>query len=766
MRRPMVFAATAFGGGIATAYRADIHQGVWLLCLVTSALSLFVITFSGLPINTMKKGILYCCIFFIGAAYVQWELSRTGPLFERVDKNAEVTGMVTRITQKEEGFQMVVDTSQELVLVSYYGRLDSYRSLAGKTVFLQGEIQLPQSQRNPKCFDYRQYLQACGIRVQMTASAVTISREKGNLLWKTVSEIKGRFEEKLEIYTDKVTKGLLMAMMFGDKSMLDQDLYEDFQKNGTAHILAVSGLHVGILYSVFVYLWRGKKEVFFYSFVLTALLLYTALAEFSPSVVRAAVMVVIHLGAKILHQRYDLLSAAAFTFLFMLCMNPVQLFHTGFQLSFLAIASLGVILPFIGRMYQGVFLSSLAIQAGMLPYTAYVFNYVSLGAFFVNLPVIFLSGILLPGGILLLLCSYGPAVFFQIGAAILQQGCRWLIWINDFFYANGATSFDVTSPPLFFLAAYYGFLFGGVSEKGRILFLRHKWRTLAAGAALILGLSGIGAVSAADGFSRAQLVFVDVGQGDCIHVKTPEGKNYLLDGGGNIRYDVGIKIVKPYLLKNGVKKLDGAFVTHLHEDHYGGIRSLAQQGMVDVIGVYEANRTIEQRLKKETGAEFLYLYKGQRVQLGETVYLDILAPEKKVRADYEKMIKDQEDENASSLIMKLKCGDISVLITGDIDQEGEKRLVDSYKAGGLRSDILKVAHHGSKYSSSDVLLDAVSPQIAVFQVGKNNFGHPAESVIEKYKQRGIMIYRNDSSGAIGVFSKKGGQSISIQKMIE
>ena len=147
--------------------------------------------------------------------------------------------------------------------------------------------------------------------------------------------------------------------------------------------------------------------------------------------------------------------------------------------------------------------------------------------------------------------------------------------------------------------------------------------------------------------------------------------------------------------------------------------------------------------------------------------MDILAPERASGKEYEKLAADEEDENASSLIMKLRWGQVSLLITGDIDQEGERLLLDRYSGSTtLTATILKVAHHGSKYSSSGDFLQAVSPRAAVIQVGKNNFGHPAKAVIEKCGEKDIMVYRNDTSGAIGICLEKGGRGISIQKMIE
>lgn len=769
MRRPMVFAAAAFGSGIGAAFFVKAGVCFWAVP-VTGLLACFLwsLTRKGQD-SWAKRCCLFLCLFLAGGLHLCLFQAQSDPLVKMEGEHVQVRGLVQNISREETGYKLMVRTENSLVLTRYYGAEDGMEELTGRNILCSGTVSLPAGRRNPGCFDYRLYLRSRGIQALITADSIERIEGRESAFLKLTAYIRGNFQRKLETCMDADTRAMTTAMLFGDKTALDQELYEAFQKNGTAHILAVSGLHIGILYGFFAFLWRGKRGSLFHVCAAVLLLFYTALADFSPSVVRAAVMIALHLLSVILCRRYDLLSAAGFTFLLMLLDNPFQLFHTGFQMSFLAVASLGVILPFVRRFYQGIFLSSLVIQAGMLPYTAYMFNYISLGAFFANLPVIFLAGLLLPAGISLIPLSFVSDPLFEAGAELLQLGCELLIRINQLFYAGGSASFDAVSPPIWLLAGYYGLLFWCASEKGRILLMRKK-RTLFWGGAAALVAAGLCLAPLTDqGFSKAAVVFVDVGQGDCIHVRTPRGHNYLFDGGGSVRYDVGRNILKPYLLKNGVKKIDAAFVTHLHEDHYGGIRSLAREGMIERIGVYEANRVIEKQIRKETGTELFFLYKGQTVWLDKDVKLEILAPERRSPEEYERMIEEEEDENASSLIMKLEYQGMSVLITGDIDAQGEGELVEE-SGEKLRSHILKVAHHGSKYSSSEEFLEAVDPALAVFQVGKNNFGHPSEAVIEKCGQKGIMIVRNDTSGAVGIRLKpsgrRGQKRISVQKMIE
>lgn len=763
MRRPVISISLAFGSGIAADYILEADIWLWLILLTASvSVSLFFVI---RPKKRIQGICMVLCIFSAGGIWMQIHQMQQDPLMEYQGRHVTVSGIVRDVSEREHGYNMVVKSGHSLLSVGYYGTLEDCSGLEGEKVTLEGVLSLPQQRRNPGCFDYRLYLRSCGIQLVMTADNVTKQPGQEIPFLKAAAGFRNTFEKKLQGCVEPEFQGIILAMLFGEKTRLDENLYETFQKNGTAHILAVSGLHIGILYGFFSFCWRGYKGCLFYFSAAAVLFFYTALADFSPSVLRAAIMIGIHLMAKILHRRYDLLSAAGFTFSLMLLNNPFQLFHTGFQLSFLAVASLGVILPFAERVYQGIFLSSIVMQAGMLPYSAYVFNYISLGAFFANVPVIFLAGLLLPAGMSLMAAAYLSDVVFSGIAAFLCQGCRLLIWINDCFYAGGNTSYDVISPPVWLLVLYYGLLFFLLSEKGRILFMRKKTGKILTMICFMVCIAISVCQIRDSGFSHSQITFVDVGQGDCIHIRTPEGKNYLVDGGGSTGYQTGKKILKPYLLKNGVRRIDAAFVTHLHEDHYGGIRDLAKEGMIKSIGIYEGNRLMEKKLKQETGAVFFYLHKGQHISLGENVTLDILAPERKNRSAYESLLENGEDENSMSLILKLSYNGISLLITGDIDTEGESQLLQKNR-GQLKCDILKVAHHGSRYSTSDAFLEAVSPDIAVFQVGKNNFGHPSQSVIEKCRQKGIMILRNDTSGAIGLYTQKESSGIVIEKMLE
>lgn len=748
MRRPAVFISAAFGTGILAGYYLNVS--LMILFIMETGLLAYVLYLHLYDPHNIRKNIgIIVCIILLGNIWFGVAAMKMDPLINQSGKTLKTAGIITEADVTGNKGTFVINCDSAKSIVKYYGDCDYLKQSIGKSVEVYGRIELPQERRNPKCFDYRLYLKSCNIKTIIYAESIKLTDEKTIPYLKWTGAVRNTFSDKVSRYVNDYKKGLIMAIIFGDKTMMDEEVYSDFQRNGTAHVLAVSGLHMGIIYAFFVFLWRGKKGSLFYIMVSGVILFYTSLADFSPSVVRAACMIFLHLTATLLKRRYDLLTAASLTFLGMLLFNPYQLFHVGFQLSFLAIVSLAVIIPFVQRFYTGIFLSAIAIQAGMVPYTAFVFNYISLGAVLANIPVVFIAGIVLPIGVCALICMTVPGELFGFLIKMVDLCCEVMIKINDFFYASGKTSFDVISPPVWVLVIYYGILFLFLSETGQILFIRKKVKTIILSLTGVITIAFISVFIMATPFDNCGIVFVDVGQGDCIHIKTDSGKNYLIDGGGKTDYDVGMKILKPYLLKNGVRKIDAAFVTHLHEDHYGGIRSLADDGMVEMIGTYEANRQIEEKLKKETSAEIVYLHRGFKIDLDDNVYIEIISPEAESEDAYIRMMENQENENDLSLIMKVSYKNVTLLITGDIDEQGEEDLIKHYDTE-LACDIMKVPHHGSKYSSSENFIETVCPQLAVFQVGRNNYGHPSAEAMERYQAIACQIVRNDMNGAIGL----------------
>ena len=572
---------------------------------------------------------------------------------------------------------------------------------------------------------------------------------------------------------------------------------------------------------------------------------YTFLAGYSPSVVRAVAMVLLHAFAKMTGRRYDLPCAAFAVGIIALARNPYILLQAGFQMSFLAVLTLGLITPYVHRVYSGALAGSIAIQVGLGPYMMYQFNILPLGAVLINVPVIFLAGLLVPAGMVGMFLPGGAAESVNgsgaaVAAAAAQAGpaqteaaasgdlipgqfiagvwdqgvaslCGAMIRLNELCSASRITSLDVASPPIWALGIFYLGLLAFASEEGRLMIMRRRRRLIKS---LVIGVlvSSIAFGQVVDdGFRRADLVFVDVGQGDCMHlrIKSWTGQvryNVLIDGGGKADFDLGKKTLKPYLLKNGARRIDLAIVTHLHTDHYDGIRSLARMGMVKKICVYEGYRPQEQEILKECGLareDLIYVTAGDEIRLGSARF-DFLAPPARSDEEYAQMAADEEDENKKSLLIKVAICGVSAMMTGDIDEDGERDAMgaagmagaedgqqgkagaehgqqgaagsrsdkaapqgdqDPQPAPSLHCDILKVGHHGSKTSSCEEFLDAVGPAFAVIQVGKNNmYGHPTPEVLQRLAIRQIPVYRNDLQGAVGM-EIKGGRVKKVRTML-
>lgn len=203
----------------------------------------------------------------------------------------------------------------------------------------------------------------------------------------------------------------------------------------------------------------------------------------------------------------------------------------------------------------------------------------------------------------------------------------------------------------------------------------------------------------------------------------------MIDGGGKIDYNVGKKILKPYLLKNRVSNVDLAIATHLHTDHFKGLKELQEEGMI-------------KNMKSGIAA-------GKTFSVSEDVKIETLWP-LTLEGD------EIQDENDNCSVFMVYFNNFKILVTGDLDEAGERKMIEFYgKEEKLKADILKVGHHGSKTSTSDEFLNAVSPEYAVIQVGKNNYGHPDIKIIEKCRKRGIIVLRNDTHGAVGFSFKEG-----------
>ncbi|MBQ3225740.1 MAG: MBL fold metallo-hydrolase, partial [Clostridia bacterium] len=244
----------------------------------------------------------------------------------------------------------------------------------------------------------------------------------------------------------------------------------------------------------------------------------------------------------------------------------------------------------------------------------------------------------------------------------------------------------------------------------------------------------------------AKVCFINVGQGDSCCISLPEDTDILIDGGGTAAYqdyyDIGAKVVRPYLLKQGVTDIEYMIASHGHEDHVLGLVSILREMPVDRLivprgfGTTDAAKLLLSAAKQKF-VPVTEVCAGETIPLGETASIEVLMPDREWAEGL-----TEEEENMRSLVLRFTYGDNSFLFTGDLGEEAEKRLVDAHN-GGLSADVLKLAHHGAANSSSEEFIDAANPLYAYIPVGENNYGHPHPDILERLISAGTSIYRAD-----------------------
>lgn len=638
-------------------------------------------------------------------------------------------GTVLSVRQKQDHYILELkDPGGFKVRLNIYEEIKDSWDLIGERISYKAKLASGDPARNPHCFDYRKYLRSSDIFLTGTIKSYKVISDRKPLTLKYASLL-SRTREAFAIRLPDSSRGMITGMLFGDTGEIEDEVYEDFRKNGTAHILAVSGLHIGLLYSIYEKISRGRTSCFSMIVLMFLMYSYGTLSLWRPSVIRAEMMIVMKTLARAYQLRYDSLTAMSAAAVVLILNNPYVVYGIGFQMSFLAIISINIISARLPEKVPKTLAQAISVNLSMILYQAYVFNYISPLAVLINIPVLYLAGIAIPAAF----AAFGTfAVTFALGRGMMipvfyipaSSVTDMMVWLNSLMTFGGRSALDVTSPPAIVPALAIGLILFLCSEYSGIL----KLRGLIDKTMLIILVIGVSSavtwVMLYEPISHDEVIFVDVGQGACTHIRAG-GVNVLIDGGGKRDRNLGEKLLKPYLLKNGVRRVDLSLATHEDMDHIKGLEELAE--------CFRADAPV-------TGCTA-----GKRYELSDEVSIEVLWP-------LEVGEKPQENENSSVFMINYRG--IRILVTGDLDSEGEKKMLEYYasigRPGALRCDVLNVGHHGSKSSTSGDFLTAVSPSIAVIQVGRNNYGHPTKEVLERLKKRGIAIYRNDEKGAVGL----------------
>ena len=560
-----------------------------------------------------------------------------------------------------------------------------------------------------------------------------------------------------------LSAAIVTAVLIGDRTGLPDDVRERLQSAGTYHVIAISGGNIAILAGLVIGLLmaggvRGRVAA-----VVTAvaLLAYAQVVAAGPSVWRATAMAVIYLVARSLDHRTPPWHAIAVAAALMVAIDPLDVRDAGFILTFGATAALvesargctrrrpdargstrrrlGV-----GGWVLTSLAASLAVEAALMPASARLFSRVTVAGVGLNLLAVPLMGVVQVAGILVVAldalgvsaalagwCAHMAASMI-VSSAGLVDAAPWL-------------STRVPRPSAAWLAIYYVSLLTVWFVHRRPVRVAAAVPFVVAGAVIVTGWTP----SADERRDTLRLTMLDVGQAEAVLLELPRGPRVLIDAGGapfGDGFDIGGRVVAPALWWQGLRTLDGVLITHGDPDHVGGAVAVAQifrpgwlwEGIV--VPMHEPMSDLRSAAIG-AGARIEALRAGQEVTFG-AVRVRVLHPPE---PDWER----PRVRNDDSVVLEVVYRDVAVLLTGDISAEVERTLIPHLTAAKHR--ILKVAHHGSRTSTSSELLDAWRPQLALISAGRgNSFGHPTPQVLDRLASIGARVLRTDRHGQITV----------------
>ena len=630
------------------------------------------------------------------------------------------------------------------------------------TLIGQGEFQRISPARNPGEFDFQSFYNRRNIYGWIFPDKnehVTILKNNHFHFGRFISEIQEKIRTHFNEHAPGDAGGLLSALILGDKSDVAPDIRDSFVNTGVIHVLAVSGLHVGYVLIVLLLIknmfrlpWGLDRIV-----VILGLIIFVILTGGKASVIRASIMAGLYVMAPVFNRSANIWNIIGGAALGILCFRPMDLFDLGFQLSFLAVGSIiffynwfETVLPDKLKVSKishkalqfiwGLFLVSLAAQVGTLPLTSYVFGKLPLIALIANVLIVPLIGVLVGIGFFLLFLGWIPGMGFVLGNS------AWLISKIITFFTHTFSMFSFSTIninfSLFLVVIYFLVL-------GSMVFLFDK-RKRKYGLYIIIIVLNISVWKWSFNDRKLDVIFLDVGQGDAAIVRLPNKKVMLIDTGPRSRYeDMGKDVVLPLLNHLGINKLDWVVMTHPHSDHIGGLVSIVNEIEIDTLWdtfIPYTSRTYQTIIDfaDSNGIIINRPRSGETKRLSENVYLLVLAPDSLFAVT-------ERNVNNASIVFKLVYGETSILFTGDLEHEGDELLIPYQQL--LKSDVLKVAHHGSITSSTDAFLDLVNPALSVISVGwKNKFRHPSPIVLERFRSREIDVHRTDLNGALWIQS--------------
>lgn len=718
-----------------------------------------------------------------------------------------------------------------------YGKMASIK--IGDTVTLNSKIRPFRNFKNAGAFDYAKYMTFQGVWGSVyTGSMDIVVQTADDTFYRWFTRIRQTISTTIGLHSEGEANAILNALILGNREGISSPLREAFNRSGISHLLAISGLHIGIVasFSFFLFTWLLSRSEFLLRHAWTRkgaavlsllpILVYGIMAGMSPSTQRAVIMVSVFLLTFLIGREHDMINSIAIAALIILITHPPALLSISFQLSFAAVLSIVCGIWQIPRQDEkpervssrlintaGTFIliSGLAI-IGTAPLTMHYFNQISFAGFLSNLIFVPLIGfVVVPVGlfsVLLLLPLWEPAAGrgLELCHLILTKAIDWVYWISSLPYS----ALKTVTPSIIEVLCLYA-LFGSIlylkkadpdagttrdprcdkqakMAKNRpvndhknnplIAFspFQHAWPSSGrTNALIVLGLAMT--VMSADIFYWAQKRFwgkdltvsiLDVGQGNAALIEMPGGQCALIDGGGytdNSIFDVGERVVAPFLWRKKIATIETVILTHYDTDHLNGLLYIIKH--FNVRRVYanhdQAASATHEKFQEIIHAQQIhyppYEAYAKTIRINGVVFNVLYPPE-----NFSDLAKTDSwrNSNNNSLVTLITFGDHTILFPGDIMKEAENELSALNKK--LRATIMLAPHHGSKSSSRPEFLEQIAPQCVIVSCGAHNrFGFPSPDVLERYEKFRIKTLRTDINGQIEISTD--GRILTLTPMI-
>ena len=678
----------------------------------------------------------------------------------------EVTGTVLSVRVSGEKASLTVRCGKEAGKLLVSVENNEALPVPGSMILMTGRTELFDTALNPGGFSYRDYYDCTGIWLRFRLDSYTVISEGSSILgW--IYRFRQKLSDKITDYADADDCGILKAMLLSDNSEQDREEREDFSFLGLLQTVSLSGLHLVFTGSlIFDYLRKktGRKLPSF-SAGLSVIFLLAVFTGFSMSALRAVIIYCTRAGAVYLKRHFDFATAGALALILIMLESPLRIYTSGFHFMAVILLSVGIlnerILRFLrirGGFYRSLF-TALSVQMLILPvrlYHSYAWSLLGPFLYALIFPVsgiIFILGAL--GAVSGLISGIAARFFF--GAE--HYFIRFLrISVSLGSDANGLTLISGRPSGLriciyyllcIFLVLFLGFLLNRRKEVDENEEMRTGSGIRLCFASVFITVIAFGLIFLhADALEKdtAEILMMDCGQGDAFLIRTADGTVILSDAGSTSDDSFYRDQLSETLMYYGIRKIDYMIVSHPDTDHISGIKDLLADGRFDAEYLIFSETLSEDpafselfTLSDQRAVKLLPACAGKELRISGGI-LRFLWPESG----------GTETGNEASLVFLLEYQGCKALFTGDISSSEELKLLPLAEI-----DILKTAHHGSQYSSSEAFLDAVSPEIALISCGRNNsYGHPARETLERLQAAGTAVYTTQHKGAVSVMLLK------------